>query len=409
MRRELEAGAANAVLEREQTLAAERASVRAEAERVVEERMALRSAERLEEQRRESAARLGDVMQDLEEARKRVESAALKERELLRRERDLVEARTAIDLETERRMVAERSKIQADAEAQAAARISLVQEQARLREKEQEEKTAQLQRSVDALQQRLTQGPQQAQGEAQERVLKDILVEAFGEDYIEDVEKGVRGADLVHRVYSASGAECGTILWESKRTQGWSEGWLEKLRDDQRAIGAACAIIVTQALPLGVKSFAVVDGVWVCGWSYASALATALRMGMHDLHQARRTTEGRDTKMHLLYDYLIGHEFRNRITGVIESMVSLQEQLQHEQRAFTRIWKKRGTMLTRAITQIGSVHGDLEGIVGSELAELAPLALPSGTRALGAGEQDEPGDGDLLPTNPVLSPAASVA
>ena len=215
MRRELEAEAANAVLEREQTLAAERASVRAEAERVVEERMALRSAERLEQERRESAARLGDVMQDLEEARKRVESAALKERELLRRERELTEARSTIDLETERRMVAERSKIQADAEAQAAARISLVQEQARLRDKEQEEKTAQLQRSVDALQQRLTQGPQQAQGEAQELVLKDILVEAFGEDCIEDVEKGVRGADLAHRVYSASGAECGTILWES--------------------------------------------------------------------------------------------------------------------------------------------------------------------------------------------------
>jgi len=51
-------------------------------------------------------------------------------------------------------------------------------------------------------------------------------------------------------------------------------------------------------------------------------------------------------------------------------------------------------MLTRALTQIGSIYGELDGIVGSELAELAPLALPSGTRALGAGQQDEPGDGD---------------
>ena len=99
---------------------------------------------------------------------------------------------------------------------------------------------------------------------------------------------------------------------------------------------------------LGVKGFAVVEEVWVCGWSYAGALATALRTSMLDLHQARRTTEGRDTKMHVLYDHLIGHEFSEPHHGVIESMVSLQEQLRHEQRAFTRIWKKRGTTVTRA-------------------------------------------------------------
>jgi hypothetical protein len=31
-------------------------------------------------------------------------------------------------------------------------------------------------------------------------------------------------------VMNQTGAVCGTILWESKRTKTWSDGWLAKLR-----------------------------------------------------------------------------------------------------------------------------------------------------------------------------------
>lgn len=395
MRRELEERETNAGLELEQKLASERARVKLEAERVVEERLKLRSEQQLEDLRRENKAQVEVVEKDLAEARKRADAAALKEVELLRKQQELDDAKRAMELETEKRLLEERKRIQDQSDDQAAQRIALIQDQTRLRDKEQEEKNAQLQRTIEQMQQRLTQGAQQAQGEAQELVLKDILVEAFTEDLIEDVAKGVRGADLVQHVHTAGREECGVILWESKRTQGWSAGWLEKLRDDQREIGAACAVIVTQALQPEIKNFGMIDGIWVCGWSYASALGAALRVAIKEVHQARRSTDGRETKMHLLYDYLVGHEFRHRVQGVIEAIVSMQDELRAEERAYARIWKKRATTMNRALTQLGSVYGDLQGIVGAKLEDITPLALPSATRVLGASDEEDGDDDDL--------------
>jgi hypothetical protein len=335
------------------------------------------------------------VESDLAQARKRVESAATKELELLGKQQELEEARRAMSLESEKRLLEERRKMQEQSDVYAAERVAMLQEQNRLREKEQEEKNAQLQRTVDALQQRLTQGAQQAQGEAQELVLKDILIQAFADDGIGDVAKGVRGADLVQTVRTSGREDCGVILWESKRTQHWSPGWLDKLRDDQRELGAVCAVIVTQVLPSEIKTFGLMDGIWVCGWSYASALGAALRAGIHDVHHARRSSDGRETKMHLLYEYLVGHEFRNRIQGVIESIVSLQEDLASEQRAFTRLWKKREKTIHRALGQMSSVYGNLQGIVGGKLQDITSLALPGGpTKLLMSAEDDDLEDDD---------------
>jgi hypothetical protein len=393
--RELDERETNAALELEQRLAAERSRVKLEAERAVEERLKVRSEAQLEEVRRESEARVERMNKDLADARAKADSAALKEVELLRKQQELDDAKRAIALETEKRLLEERKRFQELSDEQTTQRMALLQEQTRLREKEQEEKNAQLQRTVDQLQQRLSQGAQQAQGEAQELVLKDILVDAFEEDVIEDVAKGIRGADLVQRVRTPSREDCGVILWESKRTQGWSAGWLEKLRDDQREIGAVCAVIVTQALPPEIKNFGMVDGVWVCGWSYAGALGAALRAGIQDVHAARRSTAGRDTKMHLLYDYLVGHEFRQRVQGVIEAIVSMQEELGAEQRAFARIWKRRGISMNRALTQLGSVYGDLQGIVGAKLEDISPLALPAASPALASLDEHDTDDEEL--------------
>jgi hypothetical protein len=74
--------------------------------------------------------------------------------------------------------------------------------------------------------------------------------------------KGEFGGDVVHWVLRPAGQACGTILWESKRTKIWNDGWLAKLRDDQRAAKADIALIVSSALPKGVETFDLVDKVW---------------------------------------------------------------------------------------------------------------------------------------------------
>ena len=84
-----------------------------------------------------------------------------------------------------------------------------------------------------------------------------------------------------------NGLSCGSILWESKRTKSFSKAWLPKLRDDQRAARASIAVIVTQAMPDGIETFALVDGVWVCSWQCAKGLAMALRAGLIEVSKSQ--------------------------------------------------------------------------------------------------------------------------
>jgi hypothetical protein len=120
---------------------------------------------------------------------------------------------------------------------------------------------------------------QQLQGEVQELELESMLGSAFVYDTIARVPKGEFGGDVLQRVVmNQTGAVCGTILWVSKRTKTWSDGWLAKLRHDQRAAKADVAVIVSQALPKGVKQFELIDGVYVVSPQCVRPVAEMLRV-----------------------------------------------------------------------------------------------------------------------------------
>jgi len=198
----------------------------------------------------------------------------------------------------------------------------------------------------------------------------------FPFDTILPVAKGIHGGDVIHIVHDAAGIECGIILWESKRTKNWSDGWLPKLRDDQRAAKAHIAILISIELPKGVSTFECVDGIWVTCRACALALAAALRSGLIDAATARRSADGKQTKMEVLYTYLAGQEFRHRVEGIVESFATLKEDLEAEKRAMQRIWAKREKQLDRAITNTSGMYGDLQGIVGASLPSIASLDQP---------------------------------
>ena len=68
-------------------------------------------------------------------------------------------------------------------------------------------------------------------------------------DAVENQQVPRRYRDLIQRVFDHHGHDCGAILWESKRTKNWSNKWLSKAIDDQQEAKAACACIVTAAMP----------------------------------------------------------------------------------------------------------------------------------------------------------------
>jgi hypothetical protein len=215
--------------------------------------------------------------------------------------------------------------------------------------------------------------------------LEDLLRRQFPYDEIVPVPKGIHGGDTLQHVHDAAGALCGTILWESKRTKTWSDAWLPKLRDDQRAAKAQIAVLATLEMPKGVTTFVCIDGVWVTSRPCLFGLASALRTGLIEVAAAKRATEGRQDKMEVLYNYLSGSEFRHRVQGIVESFVTLREDLEAEKRAMQRIWAKREKQLDRAVTHTASFYGDLSGIFAGSLPAIEQLDLP----ALGHSELED--------------------
>jgi hypothetical protein len=240
-----------------------------------------------------------------------------------------------------------------------------------------------MQRQIEDLKRRAEQGSQQLQGEVLELELEAQLRAQFPRDTIEPVPKGEHGGDVLHRVAGPLGP-CGTILWESKRTKNWSDGWLPKLRDDQRAAQAEIAILVSQALPKEVESFALVDGVWIVHPRVALPVAMTLRHSLIEVASARQAGEGQQTKMEIVYQYLTGPRFRQRVQAIVEAFSTMQEDLDKEKKVITKQWAKRAEQIDRVMQATVGMYGDLQGIAGKTLQEIEGLEW----KALGLEEAD---------------------
>jgi hypothetical protein len=289
--------------------------------------------------------------------------------ELIRKQRELDDAKREIDLTIEKRiqesLEAVRDRAKKDAE-----------EALQLKVREKEEQIASMQRQIEDLRRKAEQGSQQLQGEAQELDLEAILRTKFPRDTIEPVAKGEFGGDLLHRVYGPTGQVCGTILWETKRTRAWSDGWLPKLRNDQRAAKAEIALIVSHALPKYMDgSFDFLEGVWVTEPRCAVPVAVALRESLIAVSAARLAGEGQLTKMEMIYQYLTGPRFRHRVEAIVEKFTDMQTDLDRERKTMTRLWAKREEQIRGVIESTAGMYGDLQGIAGKTMQEIEGLEV----------------------------------
>ena len=188
--------------------------------------------------------------------------------------------------------------------------------------------------------------------------------------------KGEHGGDVLHRVVGPLGQVCGTILWESKRTKNWSDGWLGKLREDQRAAKAEIAHHRQSAFCRRMLNRSI--GSITCG-SRIRALPcrsrSTLRNPLMDLAMARQAAEGQQTKMEMVYQYLTGPRFRHRVQAIVEAFSSMQEDLDREKKAITKQWAKREEQIDRVMQATVGMYGDLQGIAGKSLQEIEGLEL----------------------------------
>ena len=288
--------------------------------------------------------------------------------DLLRKQRELDDAKRELDLTVEKRVQAGLTvtREQAKKEAGEASKLKLM---------EAEQTISAMQKQVEELKRKAEQGSQQLQGEVQELELEALLIAKFPLDVIQPVPKGEYGGDVLHRVTSPLGQACGAILWESKRTKNWSDGWLVKLREDQRQAKAELAVIVSQALPKEIETFDLVDGVWVTHPKSALPVAMALRQSLMEVAAARQATEGQQTKMEMVYDYLMGPRFRQRVQAMVEAFRTMQEDLDKERRVIMKQWAKREEQIGRVMQATVGMCGDRQGIAGKTLEEIEGLEL----------------------------------
>ncbi len=312
---------------------------------------------------------LKDLGNQLEEKDKRLEEARNQELKLRKRQRVLEEKEMDLKLEIERTLDKERKKIWEEATAK-------VDEERRLKDREKDLQMESMRKQIDELKRKAEQGSQQAQGEAQELELEDVLKENFRFDEIRAVAKGIRGADVLQNVHTPGGQHCGSILWESKRSKNWSDSWLQKLKDDQRVAKAEIAVLVSETLPKEISHIGQVNGVWVTDFSSVAGLSTALRSGLVQVAQARSALVGKSEKMDLIYNYLSGPEFKRRVEGIIEPFVAMKKDLDSERRAMEKVWAKREKQIQRVIQNTTGMYGDLQGIAGATLPEIKILELP---------------------------------
>jgi len=327
---------------------------------------------------------LKDLKAQNEENKKKLEASNLQELELRKQTRELEEKQKNVELEMQRQLDQERKSIFEKA------RIEL-DEVMRLKMAEKDKQMEQLKNSLEDAQRKAQQGSMQIQGDVQENELKNILTQNFPTDKIADVATGLKGADLIHDIFSVAGQNIGKIIWESKRTKTWSDDWIKKLKDDQSAAQADMAILATQVLPDELKTYGYYKGVWVVHYDLAHILALTgvLRHTLQEVFNVKNAMVGRGEKMEYLYNYLSGSQFKNKMENIVSAFSSMKEDLESEKRALMRIWAKRDKEITRVIESTSGLYGDLQGVIGGALQTIPSLELAN-------LESKEGGSGELF-------------
>ncbi len=312
------------------------------------------------------AKELSDLHDILKQRDAKLAAAQSAQAEVIRKERELDDAKRELALTIEKR-------VQADLGAAREKARKEVEEELKLKVLEKDQTITAMQKQIEELKRRAEQGSQQLQGEVQEIELEALLSAKFPRDTIQPVAKGEFGGDVLQRVLGPLGQACGTILWECKRTKNWSDGWRPKLREDQRTAKADLAVIISPVLPKEIETFGFIGEVWVAHPKVSLPVALALRQTLIEAAAARQASDGQQTKMEMVYQYLTGPRFRQRIQAIVEAFSSMKDDLDREKKVITRQWAKREEQIDRVMQATVGMYGDLQGIAGKTLQEIEGL------------------------------------
>ena len=240
--------------------------------------------------------------------------------------------------------------------------------------REQEEIINRLREQLTTAKQTAELNSQQLQGEILELDVEQSLRDNFLFDTIEEVKKGERGSDIRQVVNEQFYQNCGLILWECKNAKTYQASWLGKLKDELAMEKAQIGVIVFNPTDGGGDDFQQLsENVWLVKPKYTVMLATFLRDVCIKVAIANRNAEGKDVKVEMLYNYLTGDEFSNRIRYIIESYNEMSKQLDTEKKQAHKRWATQEKILQKVTSSLYGLSGDLQGIAGHEIIALSAI------------------------------------
>jgi hypothetical protein len=307
-----------------------------------------------------------DNEEKLKEARK-------KELEFLQKEQELKNKEAEIEITLQKKLQQERESLSEQIRKQEVEKNSLREAEFQMKMKSLEIELEAQKKLADEMTRRAEQGSMQRQGEVQELLLEDILKENFPFDVIEEVGKGVEGADCIQVIRNNSGVVCGRIIYESKRTKAWSNSWIDKLKTDMRNSGCDVAILVSQVFPKDMEKFGEKDGVWLCNFNDVGSVANLLRSGIIKIYDANKGQENKGEKMHMLYDFLTSNEFRGQMEAIVEGFMAMKQSIMKERIQMEKLWKEREKQLEKVLLSTSGMYGSIKGIAGASVVDIPLL------------------------------------
>ncbi len=292
-----------------------------------------------------------------------------KELEILQLQKQLLDKEADLDLVLQQKLLAERQSLTEQIKKQESDKSAVKETEYQMKMKELEKQLDDQKKLADEMRRKQEQGSMQLQGEAQELLLESILREKFPFDLVEEVGKGVEGADCIQVVRNASGKVCGKIIYESKRAKNWSNAWVDKLKNDMRTKGADMAILVTQTFPKDMDRFGAKDGIWVCSYSEVGSVATILRHSVLCVSDAKFSQENKGEKQQMLFDYMSSNEFRQKWDAIVETYLVMQKQLSEEKVRAHKNWTQRERQMDVILKNSVGFIEDVNVIGGLDLSD----------------------------------------
>jgi hypothetical protein len=341
-------------------------------DKIIADKIALQKQQLQQEALKKAAEevnlRVEAMQKEIEEKSKKIKEAQQKELELLQREKKLKEQEEAIKLELEKKMLEREKEIEEKVKKNESERNDL-------RIKEYEKRISDQIELIETMKRKAEQGSMQLQGEVQETALEELLKSTFPFDVIEEVGKGVKGADCIQTVRNNFGAACGKIIYESKRTKAFANEWIDKLKTDMRASQASLAVIVTETYPKDMDRFGQREGIWICHFREVKSLAALLRDTLIKISAALTSQENKDDKAQLIYSYVTSNEFKHQIEAIVEGFTNLREGINKERLQMEKLWKEREKQLEKVLLNTTHFYGSVKGIAGNAIGDVKLLEL----------------------------------